>query len=951
MFRTIANEFEPERRDIVVLTGGDINSRIGNLVQPPTKGSIYRENPDKQLNSHGKFVAEICNSFKCFPLNNLTYKGKVFDGKFTFYKADRKSQNDIVIGNKYALSMIDSFQIHEIGYNPSDHFPLVATCRFSSRPEDFMNKAASDLLTEGYSLSIKREKKVISSNVNWRNYKQIAETEVDLLHPHISDMANAPTQSLLDNCVEKLSTALYNTAKSCSSLSSPSVQDDKLSEIPFQNLLEKSDEALSRHLSGAASSEHWHAARLLAVEETKKMHFGKISNKWSRLLSQRNSKELWNEINWKGDVDGSKSFHDTMPTSSDLAEHFLTKGNAHEPVDTLELPKNQYVDVLDRPIELTELHDSANLLKDKSTCDGWCPQMVKTIPTSLYPVVLMLFNVILSCALFPSKWCRTVVAALFKNKGSPSISKYYRPVTLVYLLYKWLDFILLERFKSWFKPADRQTAYQLLKSCADHIFLMRALICYAKKKGKKLFICAIDFDGAFDRVSRNILLRKLARFGAGSVFLLCIASMYAKTESIIIQKDNHCIYELLSGIKQGLPLSPFLFIFYINDIFDFFDNLYKNAQNADTILDKLHILIHADDANIIASSRSLLVEKIHHMIQYCKENKIMLQLTKCMFFVINGSENDKEKISFGDDDIPSTSEVLVLGSWLSESGSIQHDLILHLKHRFKNVIKYFNFLRTNRHAPVAVKLKVLSSCVTNTLLYNCETFGPELPKGLEVLYFKMIKSALNVRPSTPNKIVLIESGMLPLHALAHKRQLNFYRGLKENMGVDSVRRLVFGMLHIPDNITSYLKHYVRLDDEYENPNSIYTDAMSEVTSEVRAKSENPDKHYKFHIYTKLNPDLLPSPFLACTNADAIIRFRCGSHHLPIETMRWGRVSRENRLCSRCHVLGDEYHFVFNCIDFPGFFENCNNDLSLIWKDRDVFTYFKKLSQTDYLKSY
>ena len=102
----------------------------------------------------------------------------------------------------------------------------------------------------------------------------------------------------------------------------------------------------------------------------------------------------------------------------------------------------------------------------------------------------------------------------------------------------------------------------------------------------------------------------------------------------------------------------------------------------------------------------------------------MLQLVKCMFLVINGSEEDKKSISFGNDDIPSTSEVLMLGSWLSESGSLQHDLSLHLNYRFKNCIKYFNFLQTNRYAPIAVKLKVLTSCVTSTLLYNCETFGP-----------------------------------------------------------------------------------------------------------------------------------------------------------------------------------------------------------------------------------
>ena len=43
--------------------------------------------------------------------------------------------------------------------------------------------------------------------------------------------------------------------------------------------------ALSRHLSGTSSSQDWHAARL-SVEETKKMHFSKISAKWSKVMSQ-----------------------------------------------------------------------------------------------------------------------------------------------------------------------------------------------------------------------------------------------------------------------------------------------------------------------------------------------------------------------------------------------------------------------------------------------------------------------------------------------------------------------------------------------------------------------------------------------------------------------------------------------------------------------------------------
>ena len=76
------------------------------------------------------------------------------------------------------------------------------------------------------------------------------------------------------------------------------------------------------------------------------------------------------------------------------------------------------------------------------------------------------------------------------------------------------------------------------------------------------------------------------------------------------------------------------------------------------------------------------------MVAYCKKNKIILQLTKCIFFVINGSEADKEGISFDNDIIPNTSEVLVLESWLSENGSLKHDLNLQFNYRF-NIL--YNF--------------------------------------------------------------------------------------------------------------------------------------------------------------------------------------------------------------------------------------------------------------------
>ena len=43
------------------------------------------------------------------------------------------------------------------------------------------------------------------------------------------------------------------------------------------------------------------------------------------------------------------------------------------------------------------------------------------------------------------------------------------------------------------------------------------------------------------------------------------------------------------------------------------------------------------------------------------------------------------------------------------------------------------------------------------------------------------------------------------------------------------------------------------------------------------------------------------------------RYRLSSHNLKVETGRWGRIERENRLCS-CSIGGiqDEFHVLFQC---------------------------------------
>ena len=288
----------------------------------------------------------------------------------------------------------------------------------------------------------------------------------------------------------------------------------------------------------------------------------------------------------------------------------------------------------------------------------------------LFPILLILLNALLQCALYPKKWRTTIVSAILKNKGSSLSQLNYKPISLVQLLSKLFDFILLKRFRGWFTPHDAQSAYQNGKSCADHVFLLRALVNHCINTKEKLFIVCVDFEGAFDKVFRHRLFKKLQLFSAGTTFIFCIIAIYSFTDCIIYQKETHFTYHLLAGIKQGLPLSPWLFLFYINDIFDLFDGVYGVKD----FLNSIHLLIHADDTTIVATSRKLMRSKIKTLVSYCNTNKISLEFSKCEFMVVNGEAIDKAEIVLEYGKIKNVEFISLLGSQIGCLWILNHDL-------------------------------------------------------------------------------------------------------------------------------------------------------------------------------------------------------------------------------------------------------------------------------------
>ena len=138
--------------------------------------------------------------------------------------------------------------------------------------------------------------------------------------------------------------------------------------------------------------------------------------------------------------------------------------------------------------------------------------------------------------------------------------------------------------------------------CADHLYHLKAL--YAKSK--RSYSLFIDFNKAFNSVPHGTLWTVLERanFSASTISLIKQLYSFPQDSPIINGRTPHA-YLQTRGLRQGCPLSPLLFILYLNSLFHhFFATVPPPRANARTshhaYIDD--ILIRSEDVNYVQNS-------------------------------------------------------------------------------------------------------------------------------------------------------------------------------------------------------------------------------------------------------------------------------------------------------------------------------------------------------------
>ena len=912
-FAVVANEIDYwMSKGYEPYIGGDFNSRVGdmNIIASNSLKWKYEENVDKGVNGHKDNFNDMCEVLKILPLNHCTYLKKKFEGGFTYVKANKKSQIDFVITNNSGRRNVDSLELVTEGWHFSDHLPLDLKVRLK-----YEINTLSLLL---------RSKSLIESTVPTRNNKTFLKT-------FKKDFDFNAAKLILENNAAEI-------ARSCCSLQSADFIVDRLHaemgntvqrtlKPPRRNRSDESsltmkecDESFKKYLNEITTNgDNTNISSQLYDEYQRKRNklnsemFTAVNNKYKCIVECDDTKRLWSSINWSGDMHSTPNNH---PPIEELSEHF---SNLYEPIeddgDLESLTSEVYIPETDDPITAAELDEASKQMKKGGydfpiTC-------LMLLMSTIGGVVLLLMNTILF-GNFPSRLCTSLLSAIPKS-GNLRSTDNYRGIQMQPLLANIYDRIICNRLIRWAKINDEQTAFQKGKSTMDQIFLLRTIISLIQANGKVLYVGFFDLSKAFDRVSRYLLLKQLVKLGVGSVIFYSLKSIYSVTRCVLkgFGKLSE-VFETHTGIKQGASSSVILFIIFMDDIID---NLKENCL-IEPILKDLHCLLHADDTLVLSTNRELFIHKCNQLIDTIVEKKMSLNYKKSGYFIINGGAVDiRCHLKLKSGWLKYKSEQKYLGAIFTDTGSLKNDVKLFLEKKTKEVnVKLARFLVKNEYAPVSVKLKVVNACINSALMYTCEAWGSCPLNAVEMLQRKALKMILNVSTNTPNEIVYIESGYQTLKPSIYKRQLTFFRKIKNDCANNPQSSISQIFAQALEKNTQFLRHYKKLDETFTTPEQCYNHhaQLQRTQNEMKIQQKfEADADSILGTYKRVNPQLESPAFyksVGCHEIDrkTITRYRVGCHYLKIQSGRLAGGDRNTRLCTCQNEVQTLAHVLFSC---------------------------------------
>ena len=209
-----------------------------------------------------------------------------------------------------------------------------------------------------------------------------------------------------------------------------------------------------------------------------------------------------------------------------------------------------------------------------------------------------------------------VIPVVKDGKGNLENSENYRGITISSIWANILDKLLLKKLQDRYDTNACQFGFKKGVStgmAVQTIVELGNIFC----KGKGSLFCAfVDLSKAFDKLNYANIWEKLKNIKAGVNVQKMIARMYSdQTKRVCWDGEQSADFRVDKGVRQGSPLSRFLFAIVMDDIVEIIRNLRVGCEINGV---KINIIVYADDIVIMGPTRNALKKMLRILIKELK---------------------------------------------------------------------------------------------------------------------------------------------------------------------------------------------------------------------------------------------------------------------------------------------------------------------------------------------
>nr|GEZ02441.1 RNA-directed DNA polymerase, eukaryota [Tanacetum cinerariifolium] len=305
--------------------------------------------------------------------------------------------------------------------------------------------------------------------------------------------------------------------------------------------------------------------------------------------------------------ENSRFFHGMLNKKRNIQNNSVLSSWSHGATIKMEFPKKLYDDEL-RDIECDVTNDEIKSVvwdcgTDKAPGpDGFTFGFFRRFWDLIQEDVYVAVRYFFVYSDIP-KGCNLAFISLIPKIQNANLVNNFRPISLIGSLYQIIAKILANRLVGMLSGIvnEVQSAFVVDRQILDGPFILNEVIQCCKSKKKQALIFKVDFEKAYDSVRWDFLDDVLRKFGFGDKWHKWIrCCLRSSRGSILVNGSPTEEFQFGKGLKQGDPLSPFLFILIMESLYISFQRimdvgLFKGIKIGGGLVN-LSYLFYADDA-------------------------------------------------------------------------------------------------------------------------------------------------------------------------------------------------------------------------------------------------------------------------------------------------------------------------------------------------------------------